>query len=41
MLIYDNLDDDYQNYLDVYQSKGSSDNSSYFTASLDSSETSN
>ena len=25
ILIYDNLNDDYQDYLEVYQSKGSSD----------------
>ena len=37
MLIYDNMDNDYQHYLEVYQSKGSS-GSSYFTASLDSSD---
>ena len=39
--IYDNVDDDYQDYLEVYQSKGSSDNSSYITTSLDSLKTSN
>ena len=30
MLIYDNLDDDYQDYLEVYQSKGSDNSSFYF-----------